>query len=376
VNRRLVFFILFIIISSFISNCAKILRKGPEYEIKKEKKLTMEAIKRASQCIEENMSPNYKGPIPINSKIDSVIVDITQHQVNIFLSKHFSYQPFRPQSINPIYFLFKKYLGRKFRNYNLSLFSLKEPIEQLIPNFFQPGINRYDFNRMPKTPGQFIPPIIQKMDKMDWLPTKGLHNRNIALWHSHGFHYSFEQDRWEWQRPRLFNTVEDLLPMSFVIPYLVPMLENAGANVFLPRERDLQTQMVIVDNDTSGKNLMHGEYREQNPERWKIGHGTGFSIGNPPYPANFNPFLQGSYRTCQADSVNFAQVEWIPNIPETGFYGVYISYYASNENVPDAHYTVYHPGGATQFQVNQQIGSGTWLYLGKFKVQQREFYHS
>ena len=49
--------------------------------------------------------------------------------------------------------------------------------------------------------------------------------------------------------PRLFCTTEDLFTQSFIIPYLIPMLENAGANVFTPRERDTQKQEVIVDND-------------------------------------------------------------------------------------------------------------------------------
>ena len=31
--------------------------------------------------------------------------------------------------------------------------------------------------------------------------------------------------------------------------YVVPMLENAGANVLLPRERDAQTNEVIIDED-------------------------------------------------------------------------------------------------------------------------------
>ncbi len=58
-------------------------------------------------------------------------------------------------------------------------------------------------------------------------------------------------DRWEWQRARLFGTVEDISVMGYVLPYLTRMLENAGANVFLPRERDMQTNEVIVDNDMS-----------------------------------------------------------------------------------------------------------------------------
>jgi hypothetical protein len=39
--------------------------------------------------------------------------------------------------------------------------------------------------------------------------------------------------------------------MAYVVPYLAPMLENSGAVVFLPRERDIQVNEVIVDNDRS-----------------------------------------------------------------------------------------------------------------------------
>jgi hypothetical protein len=72
-------------------------------------------------------------------------------------------------------------------------------------------------------------------------PVAGLAGRHIALWPSHGWYYEHSLGRWEWQRARVFQTVEDLLPMSFVVPYLAPMLEQAGARVFMPRERDVQT---------------------------------------------------------------------------------------------------------------------------------------
>lgn len=353
--------------SLLISNCAQIYRQPAEYEIKHEKKLALEAIKQANRCLKENMSPNYQGPIPIHSKIDSAIVDLARSQLQIFLSKQFSYQQFRPDNIDPIYSLFKNYLGRKFKKFDLTLYSLNQPIENLIPNFFRADSSQLDRSRMLIEQIRLMPPIVQCLDKQQWRASQGLFNRNIALWHSHGFYYSREKDRWEWMRPRLFNTVEDLLPMSFVIPYLVPMLENAGANVFLPRERDLQTEMVIVDNDSP---LLDSEYRETGNEKWQTGNEPGFQIGEPPYPANLNPFLQGSYRFCRSDTTNSAQAEWIPDIPETGKYGVYISYHHSADNVPDAHYTVYHTGGKTEFLVNQQIGGGTWLYLGQFQFEQ------
>ena len=33
-------------------------------------------------------------------------------------------------------------------------------------------------------------------------------------------------------------------------------------------------------------------------------------------------------------------------------------------SVSDAKYLVFHKGGVTEFLVNQQIGGGTWVYLG------------
>ena len=64
-----------------------------------------------------------------------------------------------------------------------------------------------------------------------------------------GWYYEPKLDRWEWQRARIFQPVEDLYTQSYVLPFLVTMLETAGANVLLPRERDCQTAEVIVDND-------------------------------------------------------------------------------------------------------------------------------
>ena len=59
---------------------------------------------------------------------------------------------------------------------------------------------------------------------------KGLQNKIIAVWQSHGRYYDQAQQRWQWQRPRLFGTVEDLFAQGVVRPYLMPMLENAGAS--------------------------------------------------------------------------------------------------------------------------------------------------
>jgi hypothetical protein len=166
-----------------------------------------------------------------------------------------------------------------------------------------------------------------------------------------------------WQRPRIFQTVEDLLPLSFTLPYLGPMLENAGAHVFFARERDPQPNMVVVDDADAV--LVSGVSAE-----WRSGDGPGFSVGTPPYPAGTNPFRTGSYLVAQADTGGSAAVEWVPEIPEGGEYAVYVSYASLEESVDDAQYTVYHAGGATRFRVNQRIGGGTWIYLVTFFFRQ------
>ena len=89
--------------------------------------------------------------------------------------------------------------------------------------------------------------------------SKGLNGKNILLWHSHGWYFNNNEKRWMWQRARLFQTVEDVGPMAFTIPYLIPMLENAGANVFVPRERDIQLNEVLADNDFNNKIFLPGK---------------------------------------------------------------------------------------------------------------------
>ena len=68
-----------------------------------------------------------------------------------------------------------------------------------------------------------------------------------------------------------------------------------------------------------------------------------------------------------------ASATWIPDIPESGEYAVYVSYSGGADFTSDARYTVYHTGGSTRFSVNQQMASGTWVYLGHFHFD--EGYH-
>jgi hypothetical protein len=140
------------------------------------------------------------------------------------------------------------------------------------------------------------------------------------------------------------------------------MLENAGANVFVPRERDFQTNEIILDNDIKNSGYIETGVWETNSE-------NGYLYENKYYQLYENPFLKGTSRYTYSKEKETAFVTWLPFFPETGYYSVYITYKSSKENVNDASYTVYHTGGKTEFKVNQQIGGNMWLYLGKFKFQ-------
>lgn len=125
--------------------------------------------------------------------------------------------------------------------------------------------------------------------------TKGLDNRVIAVWQSHGKYYDQKSQRWRWQRPRLFGTVEDLFSQGFVMPYLMPMLENAGAYVMSPRERDLNTHEIIVDTD----GWREGDfYLKNGREHWKeSAQGEGFANKGGMLLDGENPFTAGTSET-------------------------------------------------------------------------------
>ncbi len=193
--------------------------------------------------------------------------------------------------------------------------------------------------------------------------TAGLQNRHLSLWASHGRYYDADRG-WKWQRPFLFCTTEDLFTQTIVVPYLIPMLQNAGAIVFTPRERDWQKNEVIVDNDD--KNSI--SYQEIiNGKKWKDCDSVGFADSEYIYSDGENPFRMGTARQAKATKrKKTSQAIYQPNFKEAGKYAVYVSYQTVAKSVPDAKYIVYHKGQATEFTVNQRMGGGTWVYLGTF----------
>ena len=186
------------------------------------------------------------------------------------------------------------------------------------------------------------------------------------MWQSHGRYFDQEQNRWRWQRSRLWETCEDLYTQSYVVPYLVPMLERAGANVLLPRERDVQTEEVIADNDPGVDT--GSSYAEFTGDRRWFDAGAGFAHNREVYVECENPFTEGTARGVQTITEGReSRAQWSADLPESGEYAVYVSYKTVDRSTEDALYTVRHLGGESRFAVNQTMGGGTWIYLGTFR---------
>ncbi|MFA5328592.1 MAG: fibronectin type III domain-containing protein [Prolixibacteraceae bacterium] len=292
-------------------------------------------------------------------KVDTVVVNVQSKKLSLKMKDTFSYIPFRPDNTTQYYNWYTDLLGRKFRKYSVSIESMGKEISDLIPNYYRGNSEKIDSSRFVKFE-KVRTPIVRDISKNN-VPSEGLNDRNIALWPSHGWFYENKLDRWEWQRARVFLTVEDLWTMSFVVPYITPMIENAGAHVFLPRERDTQTHEIIVDADGSSK----GSFYQENGDLTDAKTGFGYKV--PFLFEDENPFQMGKSQVMVAQKSEDSKVEYIPEIPQTGEYAVYVSYVQNDKNVTDAHYTVYHSGGKTGFLVNQTMGGGTWIYLGTFR---------
>lgn len=295
--------------------------------------------------------------------LDRYEVNHNKRVLNVYAGKSFGYQPFTPENTEAIYRLLKQSLPGPVNYYDITIYADGKPIEELIPNYLR---KKQDKSRLWQRIDYKGDPWVKNISR-PYIANKGLDGRHIALWQSHGKYYKNDKGVWEWQRPRLFCTTEDLFTRSFVIPYIIPMLENAGAIVYTPRERDPQRNEVIVDNDTSPKGCIYQEVKSRKG-KWKTAPVHGFAKVRTEYEDGQNPFEDGTARFAPTEKKpEKAFAQWIPNIPETGKYAVYISYKTLPGSVSDAKYLVFHKGGVTEFLVNQQIGGGTWVYLGTFE---------
>lgn len=311
----------------------------------------------------ENYFKNYKpqgAQFSRTAHLSDLEMDDENETLTVKVNDAFAEQSFTPQVVEDIYAKIKEVLPSPYDDYFLRVETHNYEIQELIPNRLR---KHKDKTRMWGTDYQGEP-WVKNMDVPHDI-TEGLQNRHLSLWASHGRYYDVKNGVWKWQRPKLFGTTEDLFTQTIVVPYLIPMLENAGAVVFTPRERAWQKEEVIVDNDGSKRNYIEATSHG----RWENAPMAGFAYHDTAYVDNENPFMAGTARMVKTTNSKsrYSLASYQPDFPKSGRYAVYVSYQTVDNSIDNAEYTVWHKGERTVFHVNQRMGGGTWVYLGTFE---------
>lgn len=296
------------------------------------------------------------------------IVDNENKTVTVVLDTKFAQQDITEKLVNKTHRKIRKSLPKPYTKHKLVVMANGMPIEEYIPGRLSD--NEYDnhWENIDYKGRQWV----ENISKPNNI-SLGLANRHISLWASHGRYYDQKKGMWKWQRPNLFCTTEDLFTQTIVVPYLIPMLENAGATVFTPRERDWQSEEIVVDNDkgASSDGSLYSEHSDNDP--WTDTGEPGFAFRDSIMRNGENPFAMGTARmirtTKKADK---AIAIWQPCFKKEGRYAVYVSYQSLPNSIDDAHYIVRHKGQETHFLINQKMGGGTWVYLGTFDFDKGE----
>ena len=178
---------------------------------------------------------------------NNIVVNAKAKKIVIYANEAFAGQAFTPAVVDSVYKDIRAILSKKYAGYKVEVVYKGRAIEERVPNIYRHAKD-VDKSRVWGSVRHDGEPWVRNDARPFEIPA-GLDGRHIALWQSHGRYYYADKDFWKWQRPLLYCTVEDLLTQSFVVPFLMPMLENAGALVYTPRERDWQVNSVVVDND-------------------------------------------------------------------------------------------------------------------------------
>ena len=186
----------------------------------------------------------------------------------------------------------------------------------------------------------------KSLDLKNSVHTNGLlSGKTVWLSAGHGWKYDPRNKTFNTQRRNTFGVVEDFASVEFVNYYLLKYLQQAGANVWTVRERDMNENELIVDNDDAYPN-----YQEKG--KWFTSRTSGYN--------------GKSYRYALSQREETSSAIFQTTIPKSGKYWVSVRYLDGINRVTDARYRIYHAGGISEASINQETHGNTWVYLGQF----------
>jgi N-acetylmuramoyl-L-alanine amidase len=178
----------------------------------------------------------------------------------------------------------------------------------------------------------------------------GLTGKTVFVSAGHGWTWNTTFGTYKTQRP-VYPTspypagegiVEDFNNAELVTQYLLKYLGNAGADAWTVRERDLNTDMLIVDD--AGANFT-------TQGAWSGGSGG----------------QAGTYRFAAITGTATATATWMFTPTTSAAYAVYVWFpNVATTRTLDAHYFIDHAGGTTPLTLTQTRDGSNWRFIGDF----------
>ena len=166
---------------------------------------TANAQRPLASAQKDSIEARIRSTIPGNMQLGEIkvlkaTVSEKRQTVNINMNEVYSYVPFTETTLSEVKSLVLGELPSKYKSYTVKISIKGVPAERYIPVFTKAYRKKNE-------------KFIVSQDPNDNF-TKGLSGNIIALWQSHGWYFEPKLDRWEWQRARIFQTVEDLYTQS------------------------------------------------------------------------------------------------------------------------------------------------------------------
>lgn len=175
-------------------------------------------------------------------------------------------------------------------------------------------------------------------------PFGALAGKRIAVSPGHGYYWHSTLG-WTTQRGVIDGLTEDVHTAEICNQYLIPFLQNLGADVVMTREHGEVDRDGLVDNDTGAP-----AYTETGT--WTLSTSSGYN--------------GGGYRFVSANATATATATWTIPVQKEGLYPVFAWFRASSNRTTAARYTIHHTGGTSTAIVDQTRDNLTWAHLGNF----------
>ncbi len=318
----------------------------------------------------EEEEKGIKSPFPQSARFIDVKIDSKMYAQFLFeFSSDFLYNPLE---ISGIFELMNRSIISSLQEFDIVSFEIlaKDPdsddfiqLDCFMPkDNYQQSIPIPDETELKHKDEPASPTLKQYYPRAgNGRPTGSLTGKAVYLNPGHGMVWRGTTDTYSLQRGFVHNNIEDYSNVDWVNQYLNMFCYNAGADVFSVREMDFNPNMVIVDNDDGSPAYV------ETGSGWASSSLKGFANGHIPYKQGEDPFSFGTTRLIPCvTGIPTASASWIPTIPKTGWYNVYVSHAAYSNRNPMSHYRIYHAGGESDYYLDQRQRRFTWIYIGSY----------